>query len=227
MARPDRSEGRTLRMVGRHEPTCRGRSRLLTASSRCHRTTSPRSRHPRAGLGSTPPSVPAAMPSSGFSTASTPTSGIRPTIRCSSRTSTRRHSPERPANRTALLKRLGLPGDDVPLATIVTRLTHQKGVDLITPLVPLLADIPMRLGILGSGDAVLAAELHRLVDAHPEHLAFVEGYDEALIAADVRRRRPVPHAEPFRAVRADPDAGHALRGDPGRHGRRRPRRHGS
>lgn len=87
---------------------------------------------------------------------------------------------QRPANRTALLKRLGLPGDDVPLATIVTRLTHQKGVDLITPLVPLLADIPMRLGILGSGDAVLAAELHRLVDAYPEHLAFVEGYDEAL-----------------------------------------------
>ena len=87
---------------------------------------------------------------------------------------------QRPANRTALLERLGLPADDVPLATIVTRLTHQKGVDLITPLIPLLADIPMRLGILGSGDAVLAAELHRLAAAHPEHLAFVEGYDEAL-----------------------------------------------
>ena len=87
---------------------------------------------------------------------------------------------QRPANRTALLKRLGLPGGDVPLAIIVTRLTHQKGVDLITPLIALLADIPMRLGILGSGDAVLAAELRRLVAVHPEHLAFVEGYDEAL-----------------------------------------------
>lgn len=86
----------------------------------------------------------------------------------------------RPANRTALLERLRLPVDDTPLATIVTRLTHQKGVDLITPLVPLLAQIPMRLGILGSGDAVVAAELHRLAAAHPDHLAFVEGYDEAL-----------------------------------------------
>ena len=86
----------------------------------------------------------------------------------------------RPANRTALLARLGLPDDDTPLATIVTRLTHQKGVDLITPLVPLLEQIPMRLGILGSGDAVLSAELHRLAAAHPDHLAFVEGYDEAL-----------------------------------------------
>lgn len=86
----------------------------------------------------------------------------------------------RAANRTALLARLGLPGDDTLLATIVTRLTHQKGVDLITPLVPLLEQIPLRLGILGSGDAVLSAELHRLAAAHPNHLAFVEGYDEAL-----------------------------------------------
>jgi starch synthase len=86
----------------------------------------------------------------------------------------------RPVNRTALLARLGLPDDGTPLATIVTRLTHQKGVDLITPLVPLLEQIPMRLGILGSGDAVLSAELHRLAAAHPDHLAFVEGYDESL-----------------------------------------------
>lgn len=86
----------------------------------------------------------------------------------------------RPANRTALLARLGLPDDETPLVTIVTRLTHQKGVDLITPLIPLLDQIPMRLGILGSGDAVLSAELHRLAAAHPRNLAFVEGYDEAL-----------------------------------------------
>ncbi len=86
----------------------------------------------------------------------------------------------RAANRTALLERLSLPVDDTPLATIVTRLTHQKGVDLITPLVPLLAQIPMRLGVLGSGDAVVAAELHRLAAAYPDHLAFVEGYDEVL-----------------------------------------------
>ena len=87
---------------------------------------------------------------------------------------------KRAVNRTALLARLDFPDDGTPLATIVTRLTHQKGVDLITPLVPLLKQIPMRLGILGSGDAVLSAELHRLVAAHPDHLAFVDGYDESL-----------------------------------------------
>lgn len=86
----------------------------------------------------------------------------------------------RPANRTALLERLGLPADATPLVTVVTRLTHQKGIDLLVPLIPLLKQIPMRLGILGSGDAVLAAELRRLATEHPEHLAFVEGYDESL-----------------------------------------------
>ena len=87
---------------------------------------------------------------------------------------------ERSANRTDLLARLGLPIDDVPLATVVTRLTHQKGIDLLAPLVSLLAQIPMRLAILGSGDAGLAAHLHHLAAHHPDSFTFVEGYDEAL-----------------------------------------------
>jgi starch synthase len=82
--------------------------------------------------------------------------------------------------REALLDRLGFVDDDVPLATVVTRLTDQKGIDLLVPLIPLLAQIPMRLGVLGSGDAVLAAELDRMADQHPDYFAFVEGYDEAL-----------------------------------------------
>ena len=86
----------------------------------------------------------------------------------------------RGVNRRALLARLGLSDDGVPLATVVTRLTHQKGIDLLVPLVPLLDQIPMRLAILGSGDAGLAAHLHRLADEHPTSFAFVEGYDESL-----------------------------------------------
>ena len=38
----------------------------------------------------------------------------------------------------------------------------------------------MRLAVLGSGDAGLAAQLHALAADHPDSLAFVEGYDEAL-----------------------------------------------
>jgi starch synthase len=86
----------------------------------------------------------------------------------------------RSPNRTALHERVGFSDDGVVLGTVVTRLTHQKGIDLLAPLVPLLAQIPMRVAILGSGDAGLAAHLHELAAAHPDSFAFVEGYDEAL-----------------------------------------------
>lgn len=82
--------------------------------------------------------------------------------------------------RAALLDRVGFANDDVPLATVVTRLTEQKGIDVLVPLIPLLEQIPMRLAVLGSGDAVLASELHALTEAHPDSFAFVEGYDESL-----------------------------------------------
>ncbi len=86
----------------------------------------------------------------------------------------------RDANRRALHDRLGFTDDGVPLATVVTRLTHQKGIDVLAPLVALLDQIPMRLAVLGSGDAGLAAHLHRLADEHSASFAFVEGYDESL-----------------------------------------------
>ena len=86
----------------------------------------------------------------------------------------------RDANRRALHDRLGFAVDGVPLATVVTRLTHQKGIDLLVPLVALLEQIPMRLAILGSGDAGLAAHLHHLAGEYPNSFAFVEGYDESL-----------------------------------------------
>ena len=71
---------------------------------------------------------------------------------------------------------------------MVTRLTYQKGIDLLTPLVHLLDQIPMRLAVLGSGDAVLADQLRHLADAHPDSLAFIEGYDESAVAPALRRR---------------------------------------
>ena len=86
----------------------------------------------------------------------------------------------RSASRALLADRLGLPDDTVLLAAVVTRLTHQKGIDLLVPLVPLLSQIPMRLALLGSGDAALAAQLHGLAATHPDSFRFVEAYDEAL-----------------------------------------------
>src|SRR6056297_160496 len=86
----------------------------------------------------------------------------------------------RRVNRVALSERAGFPDDHVVLASVVTRLTHQKGIDILTPLIPLLSQIPMRLVVLGSGDGVLAAHLHQLAAEHPDSFAFVDGYDEVL-----------------------------------------------
>lgn len=82
--------------------------------------------------------------------------------------------------RRALSERLGFPDDPTLLATVVTRLTHQKGIDLLEPLIPLLDQIPMRLAILGSGEHHLADRLHRAAARHPDRFAFVDGYHEGL-----------------------------------------------
>lgn len=90
------------------------------------------------------------------------------------------HLEAKAPNRAALLDRLGFAGPDVPLAVAVTRLTDQKGIDLLVPLVSLLEQIPMRLVVLGSGDAHLATTLHAAAGEHPDWFVFVEGYDESL-----------------------------------------------
>jgi starch synthase len=84
------------------------------------------------------------------------------------------------ANRRALGDRFGWPDDGTPLATMVTRLTAQKGVDLLLPIIPVLRQIPLRLVVLGAGEASIAAELVALAAAHPEQFAFAEGYDDEL-----------------------------------------------
>ncbi|TVR23208.1 MAG: glycosyltransferase [Ilumatobacter sp.] len=86
----------------------------------------------------------------------------------------------RRANRSALLDRLEFPDDVVPLAAVVTRLTPQKGIDLLEPLIPVLDELPVRLALLGSGDADLAGRLHVAASNHSASFAFIEGYDETL-----------------------------------------------
>lgn len=84
------------------------------------------------------------------------------------------------ANRRMLLERCGWPDDGTPLAVMVTRLTAQKGVDLLAPIVPVLAQIPLRLLVLGAGEAPLAQMLAGLAADHRSHLSFVEAFDEPL-----------------------------------------------
>lgn len=84
------------------------------------------------------------------------------------------------ANRAAVRAHFGFPDDDLPLASVVTRLTDQKGIDLLLPIVDVLHWMPVRLAVLGSGDADLAGRFAEAAGRHPEWVGFHQGYDEAL-----------------------------------------------
>jgi starch synthase len=86
----------------------------------------------------------------------------------------------RAACRAALLDRTGWTETDTPIAVMVTRLVEQKGVDLLVDAARFLAGIPLRLAVLGSGEAALTASLRELADADPGHVWFFDGYDEPL-----------------------------------------------
>jgi starch synthase len=81
-----------------------------------------------------------------------------------------------------LAARCGLAVDaTTPLVGVVTRLTPQKGIDLLTAILPaVLRETRAAFAVLGSGDADLAGELTALALQQPQRVAFREGYDEAL-----------------------------------------------
>lgn len=80
--------------------------------------------------------------------------------------------------RSELLSRVGWRGAD-PVIGVVTRLTHQKGVDLAMATAPYLEGMGARLLVLGSGDRALADQVRSHVEQYPDRVHFWEGYDEA------------------------------------------------
>ena len=83
--------------------------------------------------------------------------------------------------KAALLREFGLPEDDgSPLFAMVSRLTGQKGCDLLLDAIPTLVAGGGRLVLLGSGDAELEAGFRAAATAYPDHVAVRIGYDEAL-----------------------------------------------
>ncbi len=83
-------------------------------------------------------------------------------------------------NRAALIKEFGLGYFEGPLAVLVSRLTTQKGIDLIPET---LSEFTWRGGaliVLGSGDPTLEAAMQREAKLNPSRIAVKIGYDEAL-----------------------------------------------
>ncbi|AKH99072.1 glycogen/starch synthase, ADP-glucose type [Hoeflea sp. IMCC20628] len=87
---------------------------------------------------------------------------------------------KRQANRKALADRFGLAGTDGPVFTVVSRLTWQKGIDVLTELVDDIVGMGAKLVVLGSGDQALEAALLAATERHPGHVGLVIGYDEPL-----------------------------------------------
>ena len=84
------------------------------------------------------------------------------------------------ANKRALQRRAGLPVDaKAPLAAMVSRLTEQKGVDLVLDTAPRLLAAGGQLVVLGTGDRAFETALTALAAAHPRQVAATIGFDEA------------------------------------------------
>jgi starch synthase len=82
-------------------------------------------------------------------------------------------------NRTALEAEFGLtvPG---PLAIIVSRLTDQKGIDLIPGAIPAFIEAGGGLVVLGTGDPALEAAMRGLQARFPGRVGTRIGYDEGM-----------------------------------------------
>jgi starch synthase len=87
----------------------------------------------------------------------------------------------RAANKADVQARFGLdPDPDAPLLAVVSRLSWQKGLDLLLAALPVLLAEGGQLALLGSGEATLQAGFATAAAAHPGRVGCIFGYDEAL-----------------------------------------------
>lgn len=86
----------------------------------------------------------------------------------------------RKANRQAVEARFGLEADGAPILCVVSRLTWQKGIDILVSQVDGIVAAGARLAVLGAGDQALEGALLAAAARHLGRVGVVIGYDEAL-----------------------------------------------
>jgi starch synthase len=85
------------------------------------------------------------------------------------------------ANKHALKRRFGLGGgDEVPLLAMVSRITHQKGIDIVTKAIPQLAGFPAHIVIVGIGEREMVEQLQAVQAQFPRSMGLHVGFDEPL-----------------------------------------------
>ncbi|MBO9581191.1 MAG: glycogen synthase GlgA [Sphingobium sp.] len=87
---------------------------------------------------------------------------------------------KRTKNKRAVEAVFGLEPGDGPLFVVISRLTWQKGMDVLIEVIDHLVGLGGRLALLGSGDAAIEAGLREAAGRHPGRIGIRTGYDEAL-----------------------------------------------
>lgn len=84
----------------------------------------------------------------------------------------------RTRNKRALEQEFGLDQGEGPLFVVVSRLTWQKGMDVLVEVLDHLVGIGGRLALLGAGDPEIEAGLRAAAARHPGRIGVRFGYDE-------------------------------------------------
>ncbi|MDP2824449.1 MAG: glycogen synthase GlgA [Sulfuritalea sp.] len=85
------------------------------------------------------------------------------------------------ANKSALQAELGLEQrSDLPLLAVVSRLTEQKGLDLLLEAAPQMLQLPAQFIVLGTGTSALEHAWAALARKHRNQCAAAIGFDEGL-----------------------------------------------
>ncbi len=85
------------------------------------------------------------------------------------------------ANKEALQRKMGLDIEaDMPLLGVVSRFTHQKGIDLLLEIAPVLTELPVQLAMLGTGDAQMQKTARDLWSRYPGKIGGMIGFSEEL-----------------------------------------------
>jgi starch synthase len=88
---------------------------------------------------------------------------------------------DRAANKTALQRRFDLPlAPDAFLLGVISRLSWQKGLDLLLETLPLVLGDGTQLVLLGNGDRYVEAGYSAAAKSYPDRIGVLIGYDENL-----------------------------------------------
>ena len=133
----------------------------------------------------------------------------------------------KPVCKAALQKELGLPQRaDVPLIASISRMTEQKGFDLIAEVLQRSgADGRRAVGLFGHGPAEVPSPLRQPRAAMPGPDRLAAGVQQSAVASDRGGGGHVPHAQPLRALRPEPALQPEIRDDPRGSRHRRPGGH--